>query len=310
MEITFPALQSINYSVSLAYNDQFASAPTRFDAFTYEATSSGAAEVYPRLNMMPGLREWIGDRQVVSLSQTTFTIVNRDFELTIGVARKDIEDDKLNMLGPIAGQMGMAAKRHPDLLIASLMKAGHTTPCYDGQNFFDTAHPDFTSTGGATSSANYASGGSPVWFLFDVSQMLKPVIFQRRRPYVVIPKFSMTDPQVFWNKEFQWGVDGRDNCGFGIWQLGFMSTQAPTVENILAARNTMATYRRPDGAPMGIRGTLLVSGSTNYPQLKAIAEDELIPNTYSSTYVGGTAVGLYPNPARGMFKAMEDEWLN
>jgi len=82
------------------------------------------------------------------------------------------------------------------------------------------------------------------------------------------------------------------------------------VEALLAARATMATYRRPDGAPMGVRGTLLVTGSGNYPIAKALAEDAQIPNTYSSTFVTGTTVGLYPNPARGMFTALENEWLN
>ena len=310
MEITFPALASINDGVNLAFNSQLSAAQTRYDAFTFEAASTGAEEVYPRLNMLPGLREWIGDRQVISLSNTTFTIRNRIFEETIGVARTDIEDDRLNLLAPIASQLGQNAGRLPDLLMATLLQAGHTTLCYDGQNFFDTAHPDYTSSGGSTTALNYVTGSSPVWYLFDVSQILKPCIFQRRRPFQVIPKFSMTDPQVFWNKEFEWGVDGRCNVGFGLWQLGFMSKAPLTVEAVLSARATMATYRRPDGSPLGSRGTLLVTGSGNYPTAKAIAEDEMIPNTYSSTYVANTTVGLYPNPARGMFKALEDEWLN
>jgi phage major head subunit gpT-like protein len=310
MEITFPALASINDGVSMAFNDQLYAVGTRYDAFTFQSNSSGAAEVYPRLNMLPGLREWLGDRVVNSLSQSTFSIANRTFEETIAIARTDIEDDKFNMLAPVAGEMGANAGRLPDILVASLMKAGHTTLCYDGQNFFDTAHPDYTSTGGGTTALNFVTGSSPVWYLFDVSRVLKPLIFQRRRPFAVIPKFSMTDQQVFWNKEFEWGVDGRCNAGFGIWQLGFMSQAPLTVEALLAARATMATYRRPDGAPMGVRGTLLVTGSGNYPIAKALAEDAQIPNTYSSTFVTGTTVGLYPNPARGMFTALENEWLN
>jgi phage gp29-like protein len=89
MEITFPALQSINDGLNLAYNSQLFATGTKYDAFTLETNSTGAAEVYPRLNMLPGLREWIGDRQVMSLSQATFSILNRLFELTIEVARTD-----------------------------------------------------------------------------------------------------------------------------------------------------------------------------------------------------------------------------
>lgn len=310
MEITFPNLASINDGVSLSFNDQLWSAATIYKNYCYEGASTGAAEVYPRLEMLPGLREWIGDRVVRSLTNVTFTITNRSFEETIGIKRTDIEDDKFGLLTPVAQELGNNAGRFPDLLTAQLMKAGHTTICYDGQNFFDTAHPTYDANGNAITLANYASGSSPVWYLFDVSRALKPVIWQRRRPFQVIPKFSMTDPQVFWNQEYEWGVDGRCNAGFGIWQLGFMSTQALTLENLLAARTLMAQYRRPDGAPMGIRGTLIVTGSNNYPTAKALAEDDMIPNTYSSTYVTSTTVTLLPNPARGLFKALENEWLN
>jgi hypothetical protein len=56
VEITFPALQSINDGVSLSFNTQFGAADTVYDKFCFMATSTGAAEFYPRLNMLPGLR--------------------------------------------------------------------------------------------------------------------------------------------------------------------------------------------------------------------------------------------------------------
>lgn len=310
MIITAPGLVSINDAVNLAFNDQLWAASTIYDKFTQKTTSTGAAEVYPRLNMLPGLREWIGDRQVISLSQTTFTITNREFEETIGIQRTDIEDDKYGMLSPIAGQLGQNAAHHPDLLVAQLLKAGHTTPCYTGQNFFDTAQPDFTNSGAATTSPNYVTGSGPAWYLFDMSKVLRAVIFQMRRPYKVLPKFSPTDPNVFWNKEFEWGVDGRANAGFGLWQLGFMSLQALTMENLIAARTQMASYHRPDGAPMGVKGTLLVVPTALFTTAKALAEDQFVPNTMSNTYVTSTTVTNVPNVARGLFTPLENEWLN
>lgn len=310
MDITFPALQSINDGVSMQFNSQLFAANTVYKAFTLETNSTGAAEVYPRLNMLPGLREWVGERVVNSLSQSTFTIANRLFEETVSIARTDVEDDRMNMLGVLAGQLGQNAGQLPDLLEAQLLKAGHTTIIYDNQNFFDTAHPDFTASGGATTSPNYVAGGGPAWYLFDVSRMIKPTIFQRRRPFAVIPKFSMTDPQVFWNKEFEWGVDGRCNAGFGIWQLGYMSLQPLTMENVIAARTQMASYRRPDGAPMGVNGGLLVAPTALYPTAKALSERELIPNTLTNAYTASGTVTQVPNLAVGLFKALENPWLN
>ena len=60
MEITFPALASINNAVNLAYNTQFFIAERRCDPFTFDATSTGDAEVYPRLDLIGGLRIRVG----------------------------------------------------------------------------------------------------------------------------------------------------------------------------------------------------------------------------------------------------------
>src|SRR6185312_5486671 len=167
-QITMPLLSSINDGVSLAFNSQLFAADTIYKKFCLEANSTGPEEVYPRLDMLKGLREWVGDRVVNSLTQTTFSIKNKEFEETIGVARKDIEDDKFGLLTPIAQQMGQNAARLPDLLVAQLLKAGHTTVCYDGQNFFDTAHPNFDASGAASTVANYDTDSSgALWFLLD-----------------------------------------------------------------------------------------------------------------------------------------------
>lgn len=300
-EITFPFLDSINSGVSLAYNTQFGSAPTVYRDYSYEVPSTGSDEVYPRLDMIPGLREWVGDRVVHNLSLTTFTIANKEFEETIAVLRKNFEDDKYGFLTAAAQQLGLNAARLPDLLTTKLLLAGHTTPCYDGQNFFDVAHPTYTNTGAPATAINYASGASPVWYLFDTTGVVKPMIWQTRRPFQVIPRFSMQNQEVFWNKEFAWGVDGRCNAGFGLWQLAFMSTQALTSANLLAARTAMMSYRRPDGSPLGIRPNLLMTGTANYSLAQSMMTNDFdlsVPTT------------LTVNPVKGMFKVLENQWLN
>ena len=298
--ITFPFLDSVNTGVQLAYNTQFSTAPSIWQSFCADMTSAGSAEIYPRLNMLKGMREWIGDRQVQSLSTATFEIQNRTFEETIGVNRENLEDDKYGFLSGIAGQLGLNAKRLPDLLVAKLIKAGHTTLCYDGQNFFDTAHPGFDANGNASTFVNYDTDGSgALWYLISTSEITRGVIVQRRRPFQVIPKFSMTDPQVFWNKEFEWGVDGRMNVGFGLPHFVYMSTSAMTLANIQAARTAMASLRRADGAPMGIIPNMLMTGTALYPTARAFAENEFVPGVTQT-----------PNTLRGLFAAQENPWLN
>lgn len=304
MQITSATLGAINNGLTLAFNSQLYEAASVYKQFTYDASSTGAAEVYPSLALMRGIREWVGPRVAQSLGQQQFTIPNRKFEQTISIARTDIEDDKYGMYGVVAGEMGATAARFPDLLVAQLMQSGTSTKTIDGQNFFDTSHPTFTSTGGATTIANYASGSSPGWYLVDNSRMLKPFIFQNRIPFGLVTRFNPDDPNVFDNDEFLWGTRGRCNAGFGLWQLAYYSTQPMTMVNLIAARTAMATIRRPDGTPMGITPDTLVVPSTLFPRAQAFYRNTLIANDPTSPTT------LVENDIINMFKPVELKWLN
>lgn len=59
------------------------------------------------------------------------------------------------------------------------------------------------------------------WYLLDVSRTVKPFIFQRRSQPNFIAKFNLNDDNVFWHREFVWGVDYRANAGYGLWQLAY-----------------------------------------------------------------------------------------
>lgn len=311
MDISFPALASINDAVNMQFNSQLWAAPGIYKRFSYDASSTGAEEVYPRLDMIPGLREWVGERVVNWLTQSTFTIKNKTFEGTIGVKREDIEDDKYGMLSPVAAELGQNAGRLPDLLIAKLLTNGHTTIGIDGQNFFDTAHPNFDSSGDAAVIANYQAdpgndGGGVPWYLIDTTRVLKPFIFQTRRPFKLTAKFSMQDENTLWADEYIWGVDGRCNAGYGLWQLVYRSDAPLTHDNLVTARTTMASWRRPDGAPMGIQGNLLVVPTKLYNKGRAYCENEFLPPGDPLL----TGAGTMGNDFKGLATCIENVWLN
>jgi phage major head subunit gpT-like protein len=251
--------------------------------------------------MLPGVREWVGSRVVYSLSQETFTIPNRTFEETIGVRREQLEDDKYGMLTPAVKQLGQDAGYLPDKLVAQLMVNGLTTLWVDGQDFFSPNHVSFPNTGSTAVNSNYQSGSSTSWYLIDNSHVLKPFILQRRRPFVITPRFSLTDPSVFDNNEFLWGTDGRLAAGYGLYQLIYRSDAPLNLTNLIAARTAMAAWKRPDGTPMGITPTHLVTPPSLYPVAKAYAENEFDPLLTSN---------LTPNTFRGMVQAVENKWLS
>lgn len=68
------------------------------------------------------------------------------------------------------------------------------------------------------------SGNPTAWFLLDVSKPVKPLIFQQRKKPEFVAKDKLTDDNVFFQKEFIYGVDSRDNAGYGLWQLAYGST--------------------------------------------------------------------------------------
>ncbi|WP_027364017.1 Mu-like prophage major head subunit gpT family protein [Desulfotruncus alcoholivorax] len=64
------------------------------------------------------------------------------------------------------------------------------------------------------------------WFLMDTSKPVKPLIFQRRKNPEFTSMDKPNDENVFMRKEFLYGVDSRDNAGYGLWQLAYGSTGA------------------------------------------------------------------------------------
>lgn len=303
-EITAPLLGSISNGLSLAFNTQLFRAEPVSRRFSMQAASTGPAEVYPSLDTMRGIREWLGPRQVQQLGTHSFTIRNKKFEHTIGVKREDIEDDRFGLYTPIAAEMGRNGQEFPDKLIADLMKAGNTTAGYDGQNFFDTAHPNFDSAGAALNLPNYVSGSSPGWFLVDNTRVLKPFVMQTRVPFNLVQRFNLEDPNVFDNDEFLWGTRGRMNAGYGLWQLAYYSKAAFTVANLEAGYAAMAAIRRPNGDPMGIKPTTVIVPTVLLTQAKSYFENGLIANDPTTPTV------LIENRIRGMFEPIEFPWLN
>ena len=102
--------------------------------------STTDAETYAWLGDIPGMREWIGDREIQNLSASDYTIKNKDFELTVGIDRNAIEDDKIGLYNTSVEMLGHSAAMHPDKLVFGLLKDGFTERCFDGKAFFSSEH--------------------------------------------------------------------------------------------------------------------------------------------------------------------------
>jgi phage major head subunit gpT-like protein len=61
------------------------------------------------------------------------------------------------------------------------------------------------------------------WYLFDTTKPIKPLIFQQRQAPQFVYRNQPTDDNVFWNKEFIFGVDARGVGGVSLWFLAAKS---------------------------------------------------------------------------------------
>lgn len=221
--------------------------------------ASQKSQTYGWLGELPEVREWIGQRAVQNLSESSYTITEKKWELTIAVDRDDIETDNLGHYAMRFEAMGRSTISKPERLIWDLFKSGFTTPCYDGQYYFDTDHPVLDASGTPTSVANTDGGSGTPWFLIDTNQVLKPIIHQVRRDFGdIVAKDRAEDDNTFHNNEYVYGVDARMNVGFGFWQYAWGSKQALNATNYGVARAGLMGMKGDYGRPLGVMPNLLI----------------------------------------------------
>lgn len=107
--------------------------------------STQETETYAWLGQVPGLREWVGGRHVKPLREDGYTIRNKKYEATIGVYGDEIRRDKTGQVNIRLGELAQRANSHWASLLNTLIEAGDSTTCYDGQYFFDSDHSEGTS---------------------------------------------------------------------------------------------------------------------------------------------------------------------
>lgn len=263
MHITNELLRNLNTGWGAAFKTGFDGAESHYKEIALCTKSTTAETGYPFLGQMPGLREWIGERRLKELTAHGFTIKNRKFEETIRVRRTDIEDDIAGVYTPMFEELGRDAAQHPDKLIFELVAKGFETQHYDNQYFFDTEHPSKNPDGTDATVSNMVEGDGPAWFLLDTSRAMRPFIYQERIPCNNISRLDQEgNANVFIQDEYHYGLRGRSNAGFGLWQLAFASKAPLTVANYEEARSAMVAFRGDEGRLLGVKPTILLVPST------------------------------------------------
>jgi phage major head subunit gpT-like protein len=261
MIITPNSLSALMVGFRKNFQDGLAMVPPQHEQIATTILSTGASTTYGWLGQWPKFREWVGDRVFKDLQAHAYSILNKKFESSVSVGRDQIEDDEIGVYAPMMQEMGRATSAFPSELLFPLLTAGFATTCYDGQFFFDTDHPVYPNvdgTGVAVSTSNMQAGALTPWYLLDTSRVLKPLIYQLRRPPAFQAMTRMDDESVFMSDTFRYGVDLRANGGYGFWQMAFGSKIALTYDNLWAAYSAMTALKADGGRPLDITPNLLV----------------------------------------------------
>lgn len=260
-------LNNLRTTIRGEFNIAFknANANSLYKRLATTIVSSSKTNTYDWLGKFPQMREWVGQRVVKDMTESSYQITNKKYEATLGVDRADIEDDNLGLYSTIAQSMGQEANDFLDRKVAALLKDGFASLCYDGQNFFDDSHPVYPNTdgtGNATLVSNIykktnADAGTP-WYLLSLNRPLKPLIHQERTKMELEALTDPKDETVFMEDKVRYGIRYRGNFGYGLWQQAVASKADLDAANFEEAYKLMQGFKRDGGDPMGIMPTALV----------------------------------------------------
>lgn len=285
-------LRDLFTAYNAAFRQGFGVAPNDYEQVSMTVPSTTTEEHYAWLGQFPKLREWIGDRVINQMRVYDYRIKNKKFESSIGVKRDEIKDDRYGVYTPLFTNMGEAARAHPNEIVFPMLPAGFSSPCYDGQYFFDSDHP-VGREGAVASVSNVQAGSSTPWYLLDLSRSLRPLIFQKREDYLFRSVIDLNDSNVFSTDEFWFGVDARVNGGYGLWQMAFASQADLTTDNFNAAYQAMQSFMSDEGRPLGMRATHLVVPPTLRAAAKQIVRQK---DQYGGDNVNADIVKVLDTP--------------
>jgi phage major head subunit gpT-like protein len=181
-----------------------------------ELTSDTREQDYPWLDRLPAMRKWQGERVINNAAIRLQTITNDLFELTVGVKRTDVDDDKLGVLSTLVQEVARQAKVWPDRIIANAVQAGEAAVVFDNQYYFDTDHPinpddpsqqiggGNTDTTQANLFTSTASGNYPGALplsspsLEAVTSYMMSLVGADGQPLEIMPDAVMVPPQLKW----------------------------------------------------------------------------------------------------------------
>ena len=169
----------------------FAETPSMYDRISTLIPSDKDTEQYAWLGALPGVREFLDERQSQDMTPYSYAIKNKTWESTISVDRAALEDDLYGQIPLRIKQMAMSAKQHLDILTFGMLAAGFTQNGYDAVPFFGTHTQGGAQSNRGTDALSAASLQSAVTAMMRFTD-------DQGKPAGVSPDLLVVSPELYW----------------------------------------------------------------------------------------------------------------
>lgn len=241
------------------------------------------------LGFFPQMRRWIGDRHLKRMRSYTYRVESKLYESTVTLNRRDVLNADRNRgdasLGAALGlpetmrKEARAAADHYDEITFDALTNGNlsTDPvdgeditCFDGQPFFDTAHPN----GNQSTYVNEDEAGSvDAWYLAD--SRVKPLIVLDHQRVVIENQIdAVMSTHVFLNDEYLMGLRGDQGVAYTVPQSIFRSTETFSETELDATIDIMLGYVNDQGEPLGVQPDTLYYGPSNRAVIEELIKED------------------------------------
>ncbi len=183
--------QLLTAGLKTAFFQTFGETPAQWDKIATQIVSDKDTEQYAWLGALPGLREFVDERQPGDLKPYSYAIKNRTWESTISIDRTALEDDQYGQIALRIRQMASVAKQHLDTIVFGLLASGFAANGYDGVPFFGTHNQGSVQNNKGTDVLNSTS------LQVAITAMMR-FTDDQGRPAAVKPDVLVVPPELYW----------------------------------------------------------------------------------------------------------------
>lgn len=183
--------QLLTAGLKTAFFQTFGETPAQWDKIATMIVSDKDTEQYAWLGALPGLREFVDERQPGDLKPYSYAIKNRTWESTISIDRTALEDDQYGQIALRIRQMASVAKQHLDTIVFGLLASGFSGSGYDGVPFFGTHTQGSAQNNKGTDVLSSASLQAAITAMMRFTD-------DQGRPAAVRPDILVVPPELYW----------------------------------------------------------------------------------------------------------------